>query len=162
MDTEQFWAALKSGEFALMVKESSKGKFLYSPKEVFHIMRPIFAEKDDIERFYCIFLNIKNKIIAIEKMFDGTIDRCFVYPREIVKQAITFKATAVILVHNHLSGDPEPSNDDKKITMKMCISLWSIDVHLHDHIIIGDRYYSMTDAGIIKSFRDEVNSIFSL
>lgn len=153
MDTEQFWAALKSGEFALMVKESSKGKLLLSPKDVFHIMKPMFADKDDIERFYCIFLTIKNRVISIEKMFDGTIDRCLVYPREIVKQAITFKATAVILVHNHLSGDPEPSMEDKKLTLKVGLSLLSIDAKLLDHIIIGDSYYSMAEAGIIETVK---------
>ena len=162
MDKNQFWDDLKSGVFALMVKESSKGKHLYSPKEVFNVMKPIFAEKDDIEKVYCIFLNVKNKIIAIEKMFDGTINHSIIYQREIVKRVISHMAMAVILVHNHLSGDPEPSPDDKKVTMKVGISLMSMDVKLHDHIIIGDSYYSMADSGILETINTRMRELISI
>jgi len=159
MEKNQFWAALKSGEFASMVKESSKGKQLFSPKDVFNVMKPIFAEKDDIERLYCIFLNIKNRVIAIEKMFDGTISHSMVYPREIVKRVIQLKSTAIILVHNHLSGDTEPSSSDKKITMKIGIALWGMDVNLHDHIIVGDSFHSMADSGYIQKINIRMKEI---
>lgn len=159
MDKKQFWDDLKSGVFASMIKESSKGNHLYSPKEVYHVMKPIFAEKDDIERMYCIFLNSKNKVLAIEKISDGTINCSILYPREIIKRVILLKATAVILVHNHPSGDPEPSAEDKKITMKVGISLLSMDVQLHDHIIIGDDYYSMTDSGILETVKNRVRDL---
>ena len=159
MEKNQFWAALKSGEFASMVKESSKGKQLFSPKDVFNVMKPIFAEKDDIERLYCIFMNVKNRVIAIEKMFDGTINHSMVYPREIIKRVIQLKSTSIILVHNHLSGDTEPSSDDKKITMKVGVSLWSMDVNLHDHIIVGDSYHSMADSGYIQKINIRMKEI---
>ena len=159
MNKKQFWDDLKSGVFASMIKESSKGNHLYSPKDVYHVMKPIFAETDDIERLYCIFLNVKNRVLAIEKMFDGTINYSMVYPREIVKRVISLKATAVILVHNHLSGDPEPSAEDKKVTMKVGISLLSMDAKLHDHIIIGDRYYSMADSGIIETIKNRMRKL---
>jgi len=159
MDKKQFWDDLKSGVFASMIEESSKGKHLYTPKEVYHVMKPIFAEKDDVERMYCIFLNIKNKVLAIEKMSDGTINCSMVYPREIIKRVISLKATAVILVHNHLSGDPEPSAEDKKVTIKVGISLLSVDVELHDHIIIGDSYYSMADSGIIRTVKNRLREL---
>ena len=122
-------------------------------------MKPIFAEKDDIERLYCIFLNIKNRVIAIEKMFDGTISHSMVYPREIVKRVIQLKSTAIILVHNHLSGDPDPSTEDKKVTMKVGVSLWSMDVKLHDHIIVGDNYHSMADSGYIQKINTRMKEI---
>ena len=159
MDKEQFWDDLKTGVFASMIKESSKGKHLYSPKDVYHVMKPIFAEKDDIERMYCIFLNVKNRVIAIEKMFDGTINYSIIYQREIIKRVILLKATSVILVHNHLSGDPQPSDEDKKVTMKVGISLLSMDAKLHDHIIIGDSYYSMADAGYIQKINDRMREL---
>ena len=142
-----------------MIKESSKGKQLFSPKDVFNVMKPIFTEKDDIGRLYCIFLNIKNRIIAIEKMFDGTISHSMVYPREIVKRVIQLKSTAIILVHNHLSGDPDPSTEDKKVTMKVGVSLWSMDVKLHDHIIVGDSYHSMADSGYIQKINTRMKEI---
>ena len=92
-------------------------------------------------------------------MFDGTINCSMVYPREIIKRVISLKATAVILVHNHLSGDPEPSTEDKKVTMKVGISLLSMDAKLHDHIIIGDRYYSMADSGIIETIKNRMRKL---
>jgi len=92
-------------------------------------------------------------------MSDGTINCSMVYPREIIKRVISLKATAVILVHNHLSGDPEPSAEDKKVTIKVGISLLSVDVELHDHIIIGDSYYSMADSGIIRTVKNRLREL---
>jgi DNA repair protein RadC len=159
MEKKQFWAALKSGEFASMVKESSKGKQLFSPKDVFNVMKPIFAEKDDVESMYCIFLNTKNRVLAIEKMFEGTINHSMVYPREIIKSVLLLKATAVIMTHNHPTGDPEPSSEDKKVTMNVGIALFSINAKLLDHIIVGDRYYSMADSGILETIKNRMREI---
>jgi DNA repair protein RadC len=162
MDKKQFWDDLKSGTFASMVKESSKGKYLLSPFDVFNVMKPVFADNDDIEKIYCIFLNTKNKVIAIEKMFDGTINHAIIYPREIIKRVILLKATAVILVHNHPSGDPEPSSQDKKVTMYIGIALLSMAVNLHDHIIIGDSFHSMADSGIIEQINTRMREFISV
>lgn len=159
MEKKQFWAALKSGKFASMVKESSKGKLLLDPKEVYNVMKPVFAKKDDIERMFCIFLNCRNRIIAIEKVFDGTITQMAVYPRELVKRIINLRATGIILVHNHPSGDPNPSIEDKTLTMKVGVVMTGIDVLLHDHVIVGDGYYSMADSGDIKTIMDRVNKL---
>ena len=159
MEKKQFWSALKSGEFASMVKESSKGKCLLGSKEVYHVMKPIFAETDDTERMYCIFLNCRNRVIAIEKMFEGTITQMAVYPRELIKRIIELKATAAILVHNHPSGDPSPSREDKTLTMKVGVVMTGIDVLLHDHVIVGDGYYSMADSDDIKMIMDRVNDL---
>ena len=158
MEKKQFWDSLKSGEFASMVKESSKGKCLLASKEVYNVMKPIFAQTDDTERMYCIFLNCRNRVIAIEKMFDGTITQMAIYPRELIKRIIKLKSTAVILVHNHPSGDPSPSKEDKTLTMKVGVVMTGIDVLLHDHVIVGDGYYSMADSGDIKMIMDRVNN----
>ncbi len=161
MEKKQFWSALKSGEFASMVKESSKGKCLLGSKEVYHVMKPIFAETDDTEKMYCIFLNCRNRVIAIEKMFEGTITQMAVYPRELIKRVLKFRATAVILVHNHPSGDPSPSKEDKTLTMKVGVVMNGIDVSLHDHVVVGDGYYSMADSGDINTIMGRVNDLFS-
>lgn len=161
MEKEQFWAALKSGEFASMVKESSKGKCLLDPKGVYHVMKPVFAETDDTERMYCIFLNCRNRIMAIEKLFEGTITQIEIYPRELIKRILKLGATAVILVHNHPSGDPSPSREDKALTMKVAVATTGIEVSLHDHVIVGDGYYSMADSGDIKTMMGRVNDVFS-
>ena len=153
-----FWEDLKSGRFASMVKETSQGQKLSNSKEVYNVMKPLFSETEDVEKVYCIFLNAKNRILAIEMMFHGTISASTIYTRELIKRIITLKSSAIVLVHNHPSGCPEPSIEDKTITMKVAISLASIDVALHDHIIIGDGFHSMADSGWLngvgKRFKD--------
>jgi len=158
---KSFWEHLRSGRFAKMVKEASRGQELSSPHEVFNILKPIFAENDDVERLYCIFLDTRNRILAIDKMFSGSLSSSSIYPREVVKRVIGLKAGAVILAHNHPSGSTVPSNDDKEITRKIVIALESIDVKLHDHIIVGDGYYSMSENGLIKDFTDHLNGLLS-
>ena len=145
-----FWNDLKTGKFASMVKETSSGQTVSSPIEVFNIMRPLYAESEDVESLYSIFLNSKNKILAIEKMFSGSISGSAVYPREILKKVLQIQATAIIMVHNHPSGDPIPSTEDKVITNKIQYVLSCIDVRLHDHIIVGSSFFSMREAGLIE------------
>jgi len=158
MNESTFWEDLKSGKFVSMVKESSRGKRINDSETVYHIMRPVFSESDDIEIFYCIFMDTKNRIIAIEKMFSGTISTTAVYPREIVKKIIELKASAIVAVHNHPSGDPFPSDIDKQVTLQLWVALKSIEVKLHDHIIIGDGYYSMVEDGFMVPIQDRFNS----
>jgi len=145
-----FWEDLKSGHFLSMVKESSQGQILSNSQEVYNVMKPLFAENDDVETVYCIFLNAKNRILAIEKMFSGTISSSAIYPRELIKRILALKSSAIVLTHNHPSGFVEPSPEDKAITIRMVIALESIDVTLHDHIIIGDGFHSMADSGFLK------------
>lgn len=149
-NSKMFWSDLKSGRFVSMVKESSKGQILSNSQEVYNVMKPLFAENDDVETVYCIFLNTKNRILAIEKMFSGTISSSAIYPRELIKRILALKSSAIVLTHNHPSGFVEPSAEDKAITIRMTIALESIDVTLHDHIIIGDGFHSMADSGFLK------------
>jgi DNA repair protein RadC len=158
-ELETFWEDLKSGRFASMVKESSKGRSVNNSCEVYHIMKPMFAKNDDVEAVYCIFVDAKNNILAIEKMFSGSLTASMVYPREIIKQSIVHRASAFILVHNHPSGDVTPSIDDQSITIKVGIAAASIDVSLHDHIIIGDGYYSMADTGWLKKVSNRFSEL---
>jgi DNA repair protein RadC len=157
IQAETFWEDLKSGRFASMVKESSKGQSVSNSREVYNIMKPMFAEKDDVEAVYCIFIDAKNNILGIEKVFSGSLTASAIYPREIVKRLLKLKASAFVMVHNHPSGDLTPSIEDKSITIKVGIAAASIDVSFHDHIIIGDGYHSMADTGWLK----KVSSRFS-
>ena len=150
--TEQskFWEDLKSGRFASMVKESSRGQSVSSSQEIYNILKPLFAEQDDIEKVYFVFLDAQNKVLAIENLFSGSITASSIYPREIAKKLIHLKASAFVMAHNHPSGDIKPSAEDKSITIKVAIAAASIDAQLHDHIIIGDGYHSMADTGWLK------------
>lgn len=154
-----FWKNLKSGHFVSMVKETSRGQKLSNSQEVYNVMKPLFAEKDDVEIFYGIFLNAQNRILAIEKMFSGTISASAIYPRELIKRVIALKSTAIVIVHNHPSGCVDPSAEDKAVTIKIAMALSSIDVFLHDHIIIGDNFHSMADSGWLKGVRNRFGDL---
>ena len=158
MNKELFWKDLKSGKFVSMVKESSRGKELISSIHVYNVLKPLFAEEDDVEQMYFIFMDQKNKIISIENLFKGSISKSAIYPREIVKRIIQLKANNIVMAHNHPSGDPFPSPEDKSLTLWVMIALHSIDVTMLDHIIIGNTYYSMADEGILQPMREKVNN----
>ena len=158
---KSFWEKLKSGRFARMVKEESRGQELSGAHEVFNIIKPLFAENNDVEKVYCIFLDTRNHIIAVEKVSTGTLTNSAVYPREIVKRVIALKAGAVVMAHNHNSGHTEPSSEDRQVTRKVAVALLSIDVPLHDHIIVGDSFYSFSEHGIMKEIRDNINRFLS-
>ena len=130
-----FWDDLKSGRFVSMVKECSKGESISNSREAFNVLKPVFAEEDDVEKVYIVFLDSQNRILAIENLFTGSITASTIYPRELVKRLISLKATAFVMAHNHPSGDTNPSSEDKSITVKIGIAAKSIDVQFHDHII---------------------------
>jgi DNA repair protein RadC len=93
-----------------------------------------FAER---EQFRILFLDKKNQLIADEVQQSGTVDHTPVYPREVVKRALELAATAVILVHNHPSGDPTPSSADIAMTREIIAVAKPLGIAIHDHIIVG-------------------------
>ena len=102
------------------------------------------------EIFSIIYLNGRNEIIEMEELFQGTLTSSVVYPREVVKKVLAKNAAALILVHNHPSGNNNPSNEDINITKKLINAAKTIDVQVHDHIIIaGNDYYSFADNSLI-------------
>ena len=92
---------------------------------------------DDRERFRILFLDKRNHLIADEQHQSGTVDHTPVYPREVVKRALELSATAVILVHNHPSGDPSPSRADVEMTRAIVEVARPLGISVHDHIIVG-------------------------
>jgi len=142
---KNFWDELKSGKFAAMVCENAREKTASTSIEIFNIIKPLTALESDVEQFWCLFLDNKNHILAIEKLFTGSISSSSVYPREVIKKCLYHQASAVIFAHNHPSGDPNPSREDLQITKQLFFALAPINVMLHDHVIIGNTtHYSMT------------------
>jgi DNA repair protein RadC len=90
------------------------------------------------EVFACIFLDSHNQIIRYEELFFGTINSSNIYPREVVKKALSYNAAGVIFAHNHPSGVPKPSVADKQITTKLIKALDLVGIKVLDHVIIGD------------------------
>jgi DNA repair protein RadC len=89
------------------------------------------------EVFCCLFLDTRHRIIRYEELFRGTVDGATVYPREVVKRALTHNASAVILGHNHPSGVSEPSEADRSITLKLAKALALVEIRLLDHLVVS-------------------------
>lgn len=116
---------------------------------LFHSMRDLNKEV-----FTVMFLNGQNEIIAVEDLFEGTLNASAVYPREVFKAAIKHNALSVIFAHNHPSGNPHPSQLDKNITKELVAAGEVMRVTVLDHIIIGDnRYFSFADEGLLEQCR---------
>lgn len=113
-----------------------RGRALTSTQEVLDHLQALLADYEH-EVFALLMLDSRHRIISFEEMFRGTLDGASVYPREIVKVALAHNAAAVILVHNHPSGDPEPSQSDRNLTHKLREALNLVGVRTLDHIIVG-------------------------
>ena len=104
----------------------------------------------EVEEFRLLFLDRKNVLIADEAQARGTVDSVAVYPREVVKRALELGASALIMVHNHPSGDPTPSQADITMTRRVREALGAVDIRLHDHLVIGkDRDASFATLGLL-------------
>ena len=102
------------------------------------------------EQFRVLFLDKKNRLIADEILGAGTVDRAPVYPREVIKRALAHEATAIILAHNHPSGDPTPSQSDIDMTNQMIAAMKPLNITVHDHLIIGrDNIASFRTLGLM-------------
>ncbi len=113
-----------------------RGRALTSPKEVFSHLQTLLGEYEH-EVFALLMLDSRHRVIAFQEMFRGTLDGASVYPREVVKVALEHNAAAVILVHNHPSGDPEPSQADRNLTHKLRDALNLVEVRTLDHVVVG-------------------------
>jgi len=106
--------------------------------------------RERIEQFRVLFLDNKNRLLADEAQARGTVNHTPVYPREVVKRALELHATALILVHNHPSGDPTPSDDDIDMTQEVKIAAQALSIVLHDHLIVGNgRWVSLRQEGLL-------------
>ncbi|MBW2644501.1 MAG: DNA repair protein RadC, partial [Deltaproteobacteria bacterium] len=108
------------------------------------------------ECFNVLFLDAKNRVVALETLFEGTLTASSVYPREVIVAALNHHAAALIFAHNHPSGDPKPSPEDISITRQLIFACRVIGITVHEHLIIGDnRYFSFADQGYIASMNRE-------
>jgi len=102
------------------------------------------------EVFAVVFLDVQHRMIALEEMFRGTLTQTSVYPREVVTRAIHHQAAAVVLAHNHPSGNIEPSRADESLTQTLRAALALVDVRVLDHIIVSPgQSFSMAEKGVL-------------
>jgi len=138
-------------EMALRLTNRRFGKrrALTSPYDVKKYLSIKMADLEH-EVFCMIFMDNKHRILAFENLFRGTIDGASVYPREVVKRSLELNSAAVFLVHNHPSGDPEPSNQDISITKRLKEALSLVDIRVLDHFVIGGgEVVSLAERGLL-------------
>jgi DNA repair protein RadC len=126
-----------------------------SSREVFdylyHSMRDLKKEV-----FKVMFLDSQNRVVEIEDLFEGTLNASAIYPREIIQSAVKHNAGALIFVHNHPAGNPQPSDNDKQITQDLVFAGNIMQIKVLDHIVIGEnRYFSFADAGLIEEYNSD-------
>lgn len=146
----QIKSALELAKRLAQQKSTIKEK-IHSSEDVYHFIRLRMRDLGR-EEFRVLFLTTRNEIIAEKLLFEGSLAESIVSPREIILMSLQLSAANIILIHNHPSGNPQPSLEDKKITEKICKACLYADILVLDHIIIGkDSYYSFADEGLLEN-----------
>ena len=145
----QLKAALELGR-RLFKEPGSAGPVFQAGKDVFSYFHPRLLNLKR-EVFCCAMLDVKNRLIRDTKVSEGTLTSSLIHPREAFREAIRESAASVIFVHNHPSGDPEPSREDILITEKLEVAGETIGIKVLDHVIVGEgRFTSMREKGYLK------------
>jgi DNA repair protein RadC len=132
-----------------LTEQLQAGEVLSSPQAVKQYLQLLLGRKA-FESFAVLFLDVKNRLIAAEELFRGTLTHTSVYPREVVKAALAHNAASIILAHNHPSGSPEPSAADHALTAALKQALGLVDVRVLDHFVVARaQVYSFAEHGQI-------------
>lgn len=143
---------LKEGSTFYLKTRIQGNEILSSPQDVFNFCHHAISGERN-EKFMVIYLSTKNEVIEVETLEEGTINQTAVYPRKIIEGALKHNASALIFVHNHPSGDPTPSRTDRQLTEDLKQAASTMDITVHDHIIIGkNSHFSGRENGwLIKN-----------
>lgn len=120
----------------ILTRRFQRGEQLSDPSAAGRILKMRLAHIED-EVFTVAFLDTRHRLISIQDLFHGGIDGCEVHPRVVVKRALELNAAAVILGHQHPSGEPEPSSADRALTARLKQALALVDIRLLDHFVVG-------------------------
>lgn len=136
-----------------LAKRINRGEPIHKKKirgacDVFRYYGPVLKDLKK-EVFNIILLDSQNQVIIEKTISEGSLDASIVHPREVFKEAITESASALLLIHNHPSGNSNPSNEDRQITKSLVGAGKLMGIAVYDHIIIGDTYYSFAEHGEI-------------
>jgi len=143
-------AALELGR-RIAVRPLERGALLRGPEDVHHHFASRLRERRE-ERFAVVLLDGRHRVLGDETVSRGTLTASLVHPREVFRPAIRHAAAAVVLVHNHPSGDPSPSDEDRRVTRRLAAAGELIGIRVVDHVVIGARaFHSFRDAGELES-----------
>lgn len=132
----------------------ARAEVLYRPvlsnwERLMEYLQAVLA-REKVEQFRILFLDNRNRLLADQAQAKGTVNHTPVYPREVVRRALELHATAIILVHNHPSGDPSPSTDDIDMTKEIKKAAAALSIVLHDHVIVGNgQWLSFRKTGLL-------------
>ena len=118
-----------------------------SPEQIFQIFS--FMQYETKEHFITLHLDGKNRIVCIDQVSTGSLNQSIVHPREVFKTALVSSAAAIVLLHNHPSGDPTPSREDMEITRRLKEAGDLLGIRVLDHIIVGESYCSFVERGLL-------------
>jgi DNA repair protein RadC len=117
------------------------------PSSAVELLRPLVRDQDR-EAFYGVYLDTRNQVLAVEMISLGSLNASIVHPREVFKPALRLSAASLLVVHNHPSGDPDPSEDDLAITRRLQEAGEVLGIPLLDHVILGKAaYFSLKEDG---------------
>jgi DNA repair protein RadC len=126
-----------------------KTRRVTSSREVYQMFKHLMTNPREV--FLCLHLDSKNKIVCVDHVSQGSLNASIVHPRELFSSAILSASAALILIHQHPSGDPEPSREDIELTERLVEGAKLLGLRILDHIVIGeDRYISFADRGILS------------
>lgn len=131
------------------VERRPRAPALSSPRAVWRHLTLSLRDAER-ERFVALCLNTRNELIREHVVSLGSLNASIVHPREVFKPAIACAAAGIVIAHNHPSGDPAPSREDRAVTSAIAEAGRTLDIPLHDHVIVGaDSYFSFKDAGLL-------------
>lgn len=149
--SESEYATVTRLALEVLAQKSRPGQAMTSPGVVLDYLRLALADRKH-EVFGCVFLDNRHRVISTEEMFTGSIASASVSPRVVVQRALELNAAAVVLFHNHPSGDPKPSANDKAMTAKLQRALDLVDVRVIDHFVVGkEGAVSFAESGLLQS-----------
>jgi len=141
-------AAVELGR-RLSQKAAEKVEIVHGPEDVAHYAMPRFRFEQK-EHFAVMLLNTKNHILGLTDVSVGSLSASIVHPREVFQTALRYAAAAMILIHNHPSGDPSPSREDINVTQRLVKAGKIMDIPVLDHIVLGDnRFVSIKEKGLL-------------
>ena len=146
-NAEKAKAILEIGKRWVRASNRRRQEIISSSKDSYDVLLPFLAHQYQ-ELFVAVFLSAKHQILDIVEISRGTLTSSLVHPREVYRPAIKNAAASIIVAHNHPSGDPKPSKEDRALTTRLCRCGHELGIQLLDHLIVGDhRYISFADEG---------------
>lgn len=139
-------ATLRSAMLHALRREALHGPVLGDSNAVTDYLFAAMAH-EPVEQLRVLYLNTRNRLLFDETVAEGSINIAPIYPREIVRRSLEVGATALILAHNHPSGDPKPSREDIRVTRLVAAAAEALDIRLHDHVIVARSGWISLRAG---------------